>query len=86
MLHKSAMNRRLIQRVTQDFIYLTTFVKRSYIQGDQKVSVHLMIAIQKVISKVYKEFPASLQTFIDTRLALTSSVIRNSNYVIVVSD
>jgi hypothetical protein len=29
--------------------------------------------------------PASLQTFIDTRLALTSSVIPNSNYVIIVS-
>jgi hypothetical protein len=28
-------------------------------QGDQKVSVHLMITIQKVT-------PASLQTFIDT--------------------
>jgi hypothetical protein len=30
--------------------------------------------------------PASLQTFIDTRLTLTPSVLPNSNYVIVVSD
>jgi hypothetical protein len=33
-----------------------------------------------------KVSPASLQTFIDTRLILTPSVIPNSNYVIVVSD
>jgi hypothetical protein len=30
--------------------------------------------------------PVSLQTFIDTRLTLTPSVIPNSNYVIMVSD
>jgi hypothetical protein len=48
-----------------------------HIQGDQKVSVHLMITIQKV---------TTLQTFIDTRLTLTPSVIPNSNYVIMVSD
>jgi hypothetical protein len=33
--------------------------------GDQKVSVHLMITIQKVKSNVHS-VPASLQTFIDT--------------------
>jgi hypothetical protein len=56
-----------------------------YIQGDQKVSVHLMITIQKVPSNVQCP-PASLQTFIDTGLTLTLSVIPNSNYVIMVSD
>jgi hypothetical protein len=30
--------------------------------------------------------PASLQTFIDTRLTLTPSLIPNSNYIIMVSD
>jgi hypothetical protein len=33
-----------------------------------------------------KMSPVILQTFIDTRLTLTPSVIRNSNYVITVSD
>jgi hypothetical protein len=33
-------------------------------QGDQKVSVHLMITIQKVTSNV--QIPPSHQTFIDT--------------------
>ena len=35
------------------------------VQGDQKISVHLMITIQKVTSK-FKVSPASLPTFIDT--------------------
>jgi hypothetical protein len=34
----------------------------------------------------FKLSPASLQTFIDTRLTLTPSVIPNSNYVIMVSE
>jgi hypothetical protein len=34
---------------------------------------------------MYKVAPASLQTFIDTRLTLILSVIPNSNYVIMVS-
>jgi hypothetical protein len=34
----------------------------------------------------FKVSPASLQTFIDTRLTLTPSVIPNSNYVIMISD
>jgi hypothetical protein len=68
-----------------------------FIQGYQKVSVHLMITVQKVTFKVSL---ASLQTFTDTpncvledrqgqgdtRLTLTQSVIPNSNYVIMVSD
>jgi hypothetical protein len=33
---------------------------------------------------MFKVSPASLQTFIDTRLTLTPSVIPNSNYVIMV--
>jgi hypothetical protein len=56
-----------------------------YIQGDHKVSVHLIITIQKVTSNV-QSAPASLQTLIGTRLTLTPSVIPNSNYVIMVSD
>jgi hypothetical protein len=48
-------------------------------------SVHLMITIQKVTSNV-QTFPASLQTFTDTRLTLTTPVSPNSNYVIMVSD
>jgi hypothetical protein len=44
-----------------------------------------MITIQKV-KEMFKVSPASLQTFIDTRLTLTPSVILNSNYVIMVSD
>jgi hypothetical protein len=35
---------------------------------------------------MFKVSPASLQTFTDTRLTLTPSVIPNSNYVIMVSD
>jgi hypothetical protein len=54
------------------------------IQGDQKVSVQVMITIQKVTSNV-QSAPASLQTF-NTRLTLTPSVIPNSDYVIMVSD
>jgi hypothetical protein len=65
-----------------------------YIQGDQKVSVHLMITIQKVtilyiygkLQVMFKVSPTSLHPFIDTRLTLTPSVIPNSNYVITVSD
>jgi hypothetical protein len=35
---------------------------------------------------MFRVAPASLQTFIDTRLTPTPSVIPNSNYVIMVSD
>jgi hypothetical protein len=62
-------------------------------QGDQKVSVHLMITIQKVTSKVRsvsRRSPdclvADRQGQVDTRLTLTPSVNPNSNYVITVSD
>jgi hypothetical protein len=55
------------------------------VQCVQKVSMHLMITIQKVTSNV-QSAPASLQTFIYTRLTLTPSVIPNSNYVSMVSD
>jgi hypothetical protein len=65
---------------------------RQQIRSDQKVSVHLMITIQKV-TIMLKLSPASLQTAWqptarakgDTRLTLTPSVIPNSNYVIMVS-
>jgi hypothetical protein len=52
------------------------------IQGDQKVSVHLMITIQVM----FKMSPASLQGQGGTRLTVMPSVIPNSNYVIMVSD
>jgi hypothetical protein len=39
--------------------------ERAIIQGDQKVSVHLMITIQKVTSNV-QSVPCPLQTLIDT--------------------
>jgi hypothetical protein len=51
-----------------------------------KESVRLMITIQKVIQVMFKVFPACFQTFIDTRLTLTPSVILNYNYVIMVCD
>jgi hypothetical protein len=38
------------------------------------------------LQTVFKMSPASLQTFIGTRLTLTPSVIPNSNYVIMVTD
>jgi hypothetical protein len=63
------------------------------IQGDQKVSVHLMITIEKVTSNVqsvHRQSPdclaADRQGQRYTRLTLTPSVIPNSNYVIMVSD
>jgi hypothetical protein len=64
------------------------------IQGDQKVSVHLMTTIQKVTSNVQSVPPpqspdclaADRQGQGDTRLVLTPSVIPDSNYVIMVSD
>ena len=60
------------------------------VQGDQKVSVHLMITIQKVTSYV-QSVPRQSPTFIDrargdTRITLTPSVIPDSNYVIMVGD
>jgi hypothetical protein len=55
------------------------------IQSDQKVSVHLMITIQKVTSNV-QSLAANRQGQGDTRLTLTPSVVPNSNYVIMVSD
>jgi hypothetical protein len=62
------------------------------LQGDQKVSVHLMIIIQKVTSNVPSvprqsaDMAADRQGQGDTRLTLTPSVIHNSKYVIMVSD
>jgi hypothetical protein len=68
-----------------------------YVQGDQKVSVHLMITIQITpLSQDMYFLPhylvqtdclaADRQGQGDTRLTLTPSVIPNSNYVIMVSD
>jgi hypothetical protein len=59
-----------------------------HIQGDQKVTVPLMITIQKVTSNVQIVPGQSpdVDTILDTRLTLTPSVIPNSNYVIMVSD
>jgi hypothetical protein len=41
---------------------------------------------RKLLQVMFKVSPASLQTFIATRLTPTPSVIHNSNYVIMVSD
>jgi hypothetical protein len=70
-----------------------------YIQGDQKVSVHIMITIQKVTSNVQTHtsflphylaqsdfLAADRQGQGGTRLALTPSVIPNFNYVIIAND
>jgi hypothetical protein len=45
-------------------IGLESLVPAHKLQGNQKVSVHLMITIQKVTGNVVS--PARLQTFIDT--------------------
>jgi hypothetical protein len=83
--------------------YYIVFLMLSYlfpynVQGDQKVSVHLMITVHyNTLQVMLKVSPASLQTFIDTpncvledrvqyRLTLTPSLIPNSNYVITVND
>jgi hypothetical protein len=65
-----------------------------FVQGDQKVSVHLMSTVQKVTSNVqsvHRQSPdiywhADCQGQEDIRLTLTPSIIPNSNYVIMVSD
>jgi hypothetical protein len=63
---------------------------RFVVQGEQKVSVHLMITIQKVTSNVQSVPRQSPDIYWHargyTRLTLTASVIPNSNYVIMVSD
>jgi hypothetical protein len=56
-----------------------------YIQGDQKVSVHLMITIQKVTINV-QSMAADRQGQGDNIFTLTPSFITNSNYVTMVSD
>jgi hypothetical protein len=57
------------------------------VQSDQKISVHLMITIQKVTSKAQSDcLAADRQGQGDTRLTLTPSVFPNSNCVIMVSD
>jgi hypothetical protein len=66
-------------------MYVMYVIMYLYVQGDQKVSVRLMITIQKVTSNVQSP-PATLQTFIDNMLTLTPSVFPNSNYVIMASD
>jgi hypothetical protein len=65
--------------------FVTQQMHPGYVQRDQKVSVHLMITVQEV-TVMFKVSPASLQTFIDTRLTLMPSLIHNSNYVIMLSD
>jgi hypothetical protein len=68
---------------TFTFILLLSFACNIVIVGDQKVSVHLMITIQNVTCYVHMSL-SCLQTFIDTRVTLTQSVIPNSNYVIMI--
>jgi hypothetical protein len=69
---------------------MCTEVQYIDIQGDQKVSVHLMITMQKVTSNFESVKLTAWQSIVrargDTRLTLTPSVIHNFNYVIMVSD
>jgi hypothetical protein len=67
----------------QFVVYLTILIAQ--VQGDQKVFVHLIITTQKVTNNV-QSVPLQCPEFIDTILALTPSIIPNSNYVIMVSD
>jgi hypothetical protein len=48
-----------------------------FIQGDQKVTVHLMITMQN-LQVVFKVCPASLQTFIDTPNCVLEDRVQNS--------
>jgi hypothetical protein len=62
-----------------------------FVQGDQKVSVHLMITIQHTSFLPHYLaqsdcLAADREDQGDTRLTLTPSVIPNSNYVIMQSD
>jgi hypothetical protein len=51
-----------------------------------KENIHVSEHGENLKSRMFKVSPASLQTFIDTRLTLTPSVIPNSNYVIMVTE
>jgi hypothetical protein len=72
------------------YCHLAIWHLTSDIQRDQKVSVHLMITIQKVASNIQRTPCQSPdihhQGQGDTRLTLMPSVIPNSNYIIMVSD
>jgi hypothetical protein len=57
-----------------------------YIYIYQKVSVHLMITIQKVAWLNMTAWQPTARAGGDTRLTLTPSVFPNHNYGIVVSD
>jgi hypothetical protein len=61
------------------------WIRQHNMQGDQKVSVQLMIIIQKATSNV-QSVPHQSSDQGDTRPTLTLSVIPNSNCVIMVSD
>jgi hypothetical protein len=77
-------------------LYILVDCRRAIIQGDQKVSVHLMITIQKITSNVQSVPPPVSRHLLtrrtdrqcqgDTRLTLAPSVIPNSKYFIMVSD
>jgi hypothetical protein len=51
-----------------------------------KKSLCTLRLLYRKLQVMFKVSPASYQTFIDTRLTLTPSVIPNSNYVTMVSD
>jgi hypothetical protein len=84
MIVNKAVKSPVVLQIYGLVLFWYPFIK-SVIQGDQKVSVHLMITIQKVTSNIQVS-PASLQGQGDTTLTLTPSIIPNSNYVIIVSD
>jgi hypothetical protein len=57
-------NNLIVSDVSRHELVVST--SNSYIQVDQKVSVHLMIIVQKITSNV-RSVPRSFQTFTDSR-------------------
>jgi hypothetical protein len=65
--------------------FVTTVYVLFLVRGHQKFLCTWWLQYRK-LQVMFEVFPASLQTFIDTRLTLMPSVIPNSNYVFMVSD
>jgi hypothetical protein len=83
-----------IQKVPGSILGLDTVCHDTFVtQGDQKVSVHLMITPLSQHTSFLPHYLAQSDCLAadrqgqgDTSLTLTPSVIPNSNYVIIVSD
>jgi hypothetical protein len=67
------------------FYFVPRTRNNAEIQGNQKVSVNLMIIMPDYLAQFYC-LEADRQGQVDTRLTLTPFVILNSNYVIKVSN